>query len=115
MDRWCFKKTDERISAVNRSLVCSTENKATVNTSSTTLCEVQASGFSSASHAKLLQDNQQPDVVNFDTDDELTGFRFTDLELLIEFMSKLLCPNCKQRFGASKIIFHHRNQNFSCF
>ena len=98
---------------MNRSLVCSSENKATVNTSAT-LCEDQASGFSSASHAKLLQDNQQPDVVNFDTDDELTGFRFTDLELLIEFISKLLCPNCK-RFGASKKNFHHRNQNCSCF
>ena len=36
---------------------------------------------------------------NFDQDPELTGFRFLDAELLVNFVQSLLCPNCRQPLG----------------
>ena len=38
----------------------------------------------------------------FDTDPGLTGFRFVDIELLINFVQSLLCPNCKRPIGGNK-------------
>ncbi|XP_070179258.1 uncharacterized protein [Littorina saxatilis] len=65
----------------------------------------------SASSVKLKQ--QTPDVV-LDKEDSLTGFRFIDLELLIEFVQKLLCPECKRPIGEnqrlSTVVEHRTNQ-----
>ena len=64
---------------------------------------VKTRGFASSSGAKLAAPDALPGVeVPFDKDEELTGFRFVDCELLIDFVSSLLCPNCKERLGASR-------------
>eukprot|EP00745_Piridium_sociabile_P013870 TRINITY_DN20394_c0_g1_i4.p1 TRINITY_DN20394_c0_g1~~TRINITY_DN20394_c0_g1_i4.p1 ORF type:complete len:152 (-),score=18.86 TRINITY_DN20394_c0_g1_i4:5-460(-) len=57
-----------------------------------------------ASSSKLGNANTQPgeDDMNFDKDPELTGFRFVDCELMIEFIQSLLCPKCRQPLGQNK-------------
>ena len=70
------------------------------NVSSATASAVKSRGFASSSGSKLAAPDILPGVkVPFDTDEELTGFRFVDCELLIDFVSSLLCPNCKERLG----------------
>jgi hypothetical protein len=39
----------------------------------------------------------------FDKDDQLSGFRFVDCGLLVDFVQKLLCPECKKTLGASRL------------
>lgn len=41
--------------------------------------------------------------VEFDDDDELSGFRFVDSKLLIQFIETLLCPDCKKPLGKSRL------------
>ena len=70
------------------------------------------SAFSSASGEKLK--NRQQGEIEFDKDDLLTGFRFVDIELLVDFVKKLLCPACKrplgQNTGLSHVTEHRTNQ-----
>ena len=58
-------------------------------------CDVKVS----ASSVKLNQGNSD---VLFDKDVSLIGFRFVDLELLIQFVQKLLCPECKRPLGENQ-------------
>ena len=51
------------------------------------------SAFSSASGEKLK--NRQQEETEFDKDNLLTGFRFVDSELRVDFVKKLLCLACK--------------------
>ncbi|XP_070185057.1 uncharacterized protein, partial [Littorina saxatilis] len=44
--------------------------------------------------------------MEFDQEDGLSGFRFIDVSLLIEFVSKLLCPTCKRPMGENKRLSH---------
>ena len=55
---------------------------------------------STASGTKLEHVREE---IGFDYDDELTGFRFVDCELLVQFVTSLLCPECKQPRGASRL------------
>ena len=41
--------------------------------------------------------------MEFDYNDEFTGFRFVDCELLVQFINGLLCPECKKPIGASRL------------
>lgn len=58
-------------------------------------CDVRMS----ASSSKLKQG--KPHVL-FDKEESLTGFRFVDMELLIQFVQKLLCPECRKPLGENK-------------
>lgn len=58
-----------------------------------------ASSAPCASKVKL----QLPEDMELDSDNELTGFRFIDCELLVNFVSSLLCPDCKRPLGASRL------------
>jgi hypothetical protein len=55
----------------------------------------------SASVSKLR--NRDVDIGECEHSSKLTGFRFTDLELLITFnlIGQLLCPQCKQPIGTN--------------
>ena len=50
----------------------------------------------------------------FDKDELLTGFRFVDIELLIDFILGLLCPECQRPLGVNKrlsyVTEHRTNQ-----
>ena len=72
------------------------------------------SAFSSASGEKLK--NRQQEELEFDKDDLLTGFRFVDIELLVDFVKKLLCPACKRPLGQNTRLSHvteHRTNQAS--
>lgn len=57
-----------------------------------------------ASSAKLRKlDTNKEESVPFDSQDELTGFRFVDCELLVTFINGLLCPECKRPIGAARL------------
>ncbi|CAG5121444.1 unnamed protein product [Candidula unifasciata] len=53
----------------------------------------------SASKIKL---GPQTSQTEFDTAEELTGFRFVDVQLLINFVKTLLCSQCGQPLGENK-------------
>ena len=40
--------------------------------------------------------------MSFDRDEKLTGFRFIDTELLVDFIQSLLCPNCRKPLGQNR-------------
>lgn len=44
----------------------------------------------------------QQEQVSFDRDEKLTGFRFIDTELLVDFIQSLLCPNCRKPLGQNR-------------
>ena len=72
------------------------------------------SAFSSAPGEKLK--NRQQEEIEFDKDDLLTGFRFVDIELLVDFVKKLLCPACKRPLGQNTRLSHvteHRTNQAS--
>lgn len=72
------------------------------------------SAFSSASGEKLK--NRQQEELEFHKDDLLTGFRFVDIELLVDFVKKLLCPACKRPLGQNTRLSHvteHRTNQAS--
>ena len=54
-----------------------------------------------SSAAKLEQDIDSV----FDLEEELTGFRFVDVKLLIDFVSKLCCPHCLKPMGENDRLF----------
>ena len=39
---------------------------------------------------------------NLESERDITGYRFMYSELLVDFVSSLLCPHCKQPVGANK-------------
>lgn len=53
-----------------------------------------------ASFSKLKEITQS---MEFDTDEELTGFSFVDIQLLVDFVSVLLCPLCKEPLGGDPV------------
>ena len=55
------------------------------------------SAFLSASGEKLK--NRQQEEIEFDKDDLLTGFRFVDIELLVDFVKKAFVPGMQTTFG----------------
>ncbi|KAK7497456.1 hypothetical protein BaRGS_00011298 [Batillaria attramentaria] len=55
----------------------------------------------SASSSKLFKNEEGEE--EFDPNDDLTGFRFIDCELLVQFIQFLLCPSCKKPLGASRL------------
>ena len=58
----------------------------------TVLCtEASITANVSASGAKL--EKEQEEEMEFDNDRDLTGFRFIDCELLVQFVGSLLCPD----------------------
>ena len=67
--------------------------------------------FNSASGQKL-KNNARGDIV-FDRDEVLTGFRFVDIELLIDFVQPLLCPTCKRPLGQSSRQSHSHVTEYS--
>ena len=46
----------------------------------------------------------------FDRDPGLTGFRFVDVELLVDFIQSLLCPRCRRPLGENKRQAHVTEQ-----
>ncbi|KAK7089330.1 uncharacterized protein [Littorina saxatilis] len=56
---------------------------------------------SSASSEKLLKCHD----VKLEKEEELTGFRFIDCELFVQFVQGLLCPECKRPLGSSRLSF----------
>ena len=60
--------------------------------------------FNTASGQKL-KNNVQGDIV-FDKEELLTGFRFVDIKLLIDFVQTLLCPTCKRPLGQNSRQSH---------
>ena len=62
--------------------------------------------FNSASGQKL-KNNVQGAIV-FDRGELLTGFRFVDIELLIDFVQTLLCPTGKRPLGQNSRQSHSR-------
>ena len=66
--------------------------------------------FNTASGQKL-KNNVQGDIV-FDKEELLTGFRFVDIKLLIDFVQTLLCPTCKRPLGKNSRQSHsHVNEH----
>ena len=55
--------------------------------------------LSSASTVKLGKRKPEVQFESFDSDESLTGFRFVDITLLIDFVQSLLCPTCKTPLG----------------
>ena len=51
--------------------------------------------------ASKLKESTCDDI--FDPNESLSGFRFIDCELLVEFVKSLLCPQCKEPLGASRL------------
>lgn len=82
------------------------------STSTDSTSQPGCSAQSTSSAAKLDSKLEEADV-QFDKDDSLTGFRFIDCENLIEFVSQLLCPKCKQPLGANKRLFHVKEDRVS--
>lgn len=62
--------------------------------------EVSITANVSASGAKL--EKEQEKEMEFDNDSDLTGFRFIDCELLVQFVGSLLCPDCKRPLAAGR-------------
>ncbi|XP_070183042.1 uncharacterized protein [Littorina saxatilis] len=62
----------------------------------------------SASFTKIKQED-----VDFDIDNELTGFRFVDIQRLITFVQSLLCPHCKKELGANKRLSHVKEEKIT--
>ena len=73
--------------------------------------EQDHSALSSSSATKL--DTRSEESIQFDQEEILTGFRFIDCENLIDFVSHLSCPNCKQPLGANRRLFHVTEKNIS--
>ncbi|KAK7091677.1 hypothetical protein V1264_009331 [Littorina saxatilis] len=59
-----------------------------------TLPLLNTSSFAPCASSSKLKESTQS--MEFDTDEELTGFRFVDIQLLVDFVSVLLCPLCKE-------------------
>ena len=85
---------EEFVVSVEQQAADSGVNKAAFNTT--------------ASTSKLGNENfpTQQEQVSFDRDQELTGFRFIDTELLVNFVQSLLCPNCRRPLGENKRLSH---------
>lgn len=69
--------------------------------------KIETASSSKLEHS-IPHDNQKP--CEFDNNPSLTGFRFVDAELLIDFIQSLLCPKCKRPLGESKRLSHVTEQ-----
>ena len=67
----------------------------------------------SASKVKLEHCEIEEEKTEFDKEEELTGFRFMDVLLLINFVKQLLCPVCKNPLGVSKRLSRVKETRYS--
>ena len=66
--------------------------------------------------SKLCASSEKLSAVGleFDKDDELSGFRFVDCGLLVDFVQKLLHPECKKTLGASQLSSVKEDRGWPC-